>query len=356
MTYEVAIVGASGYTGGELLRVLAVHPDVNVKVVTSREYANKPVYYAHPHLRGIYPASLKFKRLDDPDQLSDVVGDVDLVFLALPHKVSLHYVPKALEVGYKVVDLSADYRLKRVEDYKTWYGYEHPYPDLLEKAVYGLPELYGDKIRGAQLVANPGCNATSSILAVLPPAAERIIDLDRIVVDVKVGSSEAGAKPYRGGHHPEREGTARPYDAEGHRHVAELEQVIRDYTGRDVKVGFTPHAVSMIRGSLASAYSWLTKDLAPLDVQRIYAKYYAGKKFVKIVRGAPMPYPDVKNVYGSNYAEVGFALDKRVGRLAMFAAIDNLMKGAAGTAVQNMNLMLGMDEDEGLKNLVPVRP
>jgi len=353
---KVAIVGGSGYTGGELLRILAVHPKVEVVAVTSREYAGKPVYYAHPHLRGIYKASLKFKKLERPEDIADVVGDVDLVFLALPHKVSLHYVPKALEVGYKVVDLSADYRLKRLEDYKRWYGYEHPYPDLLEKAVYGLPELYGDKIKNAKLVANPGCNATSSILATIPPAAEGIIDVEHIVVDVKVGSSEAGAKPYRGGHHPEREGTARPYDAEGHRHVAELEQAIRDFVGKDVKVAFTPHAVSMIRGSLASAYSWLTKDVTPLDVQRAYAKYYAGKRFVKIVRGPPMPYPDVKNVYGSNYAEVGFALDKRVGRLAMFAAIDNLMKGAAGAAVQNMNIMMGLEEDEGLKYLIPVRP
>jgi len=353
---KVAIVGGSGYTGGELLRILAVHPRAEVSVVTSREYAGKPVYYAHPHLRGLYRASLKFKKLDKADEIVDVVGDADVVFLALPHKVSLHYVPKALEAGYKVIDLSADYRLKRLEDYKKWYGYEHPYPDLLEKAVYGLPELYGDKIKGASLVANPGCNATSSILATVPPAASGIIDLEHIVVDVKVGSSEAGAKPYRGGHHPEREGTARPYDAEGHRHVAELEQALRDFAGKDVKVGFTPHAVSMIRGSLASAYSWLVKDVEALDVQRAYARYYAGKKFVRIVRGPPMPYPDVKNVYGSNYAEVGFALDKRVGRLAMFAAIDNLMKGAAGTAVQNMNLMLGFEEDEGLRYLVPVRP
>ncbi len=353
---SVAVVGASGYTGGEILRILSVHPEVEVKVVTSREYAGKPVYYAHPHLRGIYKATLKFKKLEKPEDLPSVVGDVDLVFLALPHKVSLHYVPKALEVGMKVVDLSADYRLKRVEDYKLWYGYEHPYPDLLERSVYGLPELYSDKIRSADLVANPGCNATSSILATLPPAAEGIIDVDHIVVDVKVGSSEAGAKPYRGGHHPEREGAARPYDASGHRHVAELEQALREFVGKDVKVGFTPHAVSMIRGSLASAYSWLVKDVSALDVQRAYAKFYAGKPFVRIVRGPPMPYPDVKNVYGSNYAEVGFALDERVGRLAMFAAIDNLMKGAAGTAVQNMNLMLGFKEDEGLRNLVPVRP
>ncbi|ALU11547.1 N-acetyl-gamma-glutamyl-phosphate reductase [Ignicoccus islandicus DSM 13165] len=352
--YRVAIVGASGYTGGELLRILAVHPQVEVSVATSREYAGKFVYYAHPHLRGFY--KLKFKKLDNPDQLSEVVGDVDLVFLALPHKVSLHYVPKALEIGLKVVDLSADYRLKRLEDYKIWYGYEHPYPDILEKAVYGIPELYSEKIKGAQLVANPGCNASSSILATVPVAAEGLIDLDHLVVDVKVGSSEAGAKPYRGGHHPEREGTARPYDASGHRHVAELEQVLREFTGRDVKVAFTPHAVSMIRGSLASAYSWLTRDVSELDVQRAYAKFYAKKPFVKIVRGAPMPYPDVKNVYGSNYAEVGFAVDKRVGRIAMFAAIDNLMKGAAGVAVQNMNLMLGLPEDEGLKYLVPVRP
>ncbi len=327
---------------------------MEVTLVTSREYAGKPIYYAHPHLRGFYK-NMKFVRVDNPNELDRYFDKADLFFLALPHKVSLHYVPKLVEVGLKVIDLSADYRLKRLEDYKIWYGYEHPYPDLLQRAVYGIPEIYSEKIKGAQLVANPGCNAIASVLAVLPPAEAGIIDLDRLVVDVKVSSSEAGAKPYRGSHHPEREGVIRPYEAEGHRHVAELEQVLREFTGKEVKVGFTPHAVSSVRGAFASAYSWLTKEVNDLDVRRIYARRYAKRPFIRIVKGAPTPYPDVKNVIGSNFVEVGYALDRRVGRLAMFAAIDNLMKGAAGTAVQNMNLMLGLKEEEGLY-FPPVRP
>ncbi len=347
---KAAVIGASGYTGGELLRLLAFHDEIEVAVATSRELDGKPVHYAHPNLRGIY-RGLKFVNKDPVEAASSC----DVVFLALPHGVSLHYVPKLLEIGVLVVDLSADYRLKNPEDYKRWYGYEHPYPDLLKKAVYGLPELHRDELRGAKLIACPGCNSTASILALAPLVKEKLIDLDHIAVDVKVGSSEAGSKPSPGSHHPERANVIRPYDAEGHRHVAEVEQELSALAGRDLKVAFTPHAVGCIRGALASCYSWLAGGADELKVWRAYAAMYAKEPFVRIVRGGRMRYPDPKYVIGSNYADVGFAIDKRVNRIVAFAAIDNLVRGAAGQAIHCANITLGLPETMGLE-VPPLHP
>jgi len=349
---NVAVVGASGYTGGELLRILSGHPEVEVSIVTSREYKGKLVHYAHPNLLGV--RKLKRLKFEDID-VNKIATLSDVVFLALPHGVSLNYVPSLLEVGLKVIDLSADFRLKNPEEYKRWYGIEHPYPDLLERSVYGLPELHRDEIKQANLVSSPGCNATASILALTPLVKHKIVDLDHIVVDVKVGSSEAGATPSKWSHHPERENVIRPYSAEGHRHVAEVEQELSLIAGREVRIGFTPHAISSIRGALASAYSWLVKDVSEIEVLRTYTSTYAKEPFIRIMYKAPLKYPDPKYVIGSNYADVGFALDKRIGRIVSFAAIDNLVKGAAGQAVQCFNIMMGFDETLGL-NMPPLRP
>ena len=218
MSVKVAIIGASGYTGGELLRILALHREVEVVAATSREYAGKPIPHAHPHLRGFYRA-MRFIEVN-----LDKILEADVVFLSLPAGVSLNYVPKLLESGLKVVDLGPDYRLKNPEDYVRWYGFEHPHPDLLKKAIYGMPELYRSELANARLIASPGCNSTAAILSLIPAVKEKLIDLDHIAVDVKVGSSEAGRKPAAGTHHPERENVIRPYEASGHRHVAEVEQ------------------------------------------------------------------------------------------------------------------------------------
>lgn len=342
MTVKVAVVGASGYTGGELLRILASHPEVEVVAATSREYAGKPVAHAHPHLRGFY-RNMRFVQVG-----SQKVSEADVVFLSLPSGVALNLVPQFLSQAVKVIDLGPDYRLKDKEEYRRWYGREHPHPDLLEKAVYGLPELHREEIRAANLIASPGCNSTAAILSLIPAVENDLIDLEHIVVDVKVGSSEAGRKPAPGTHHPERANVIRPYEASGHRHVAEVEQELSQIAGRRLRVAFTPHAVGSIRGALVSSHVWLKEGVDEGGILKAYARRYGKEPFVRIIRGPPVGYPDPKYVIGSNFADVGFAVDSRVGRAVLFAAIDNLMKGAAGQAVQNLNITLGIDERTGL--------
>lgn len=346
---RAAVVGGSGYTGGELLRILVVHPQVEITTVTSREYAGKPVSLVHPNLKGFL--NMNFSQFS-----LDKIGDkADVVFLGLPHGVSLNYVPKLLEMGLQVVDLSADFRLKNPELYKFWYGIEHPYPDLLDKAVYGLPELHEEELKGAKLIASPGCNATATILALAPVVHWNMASNLRFVSDVKVSSSEGGAKPSEGSHHPERQNAIRPYEAEGHRHAAEAEQELSRLGKREVKVSIVPHAISSVRGALASSHAWLDQTLDDLDIWKKIAEFYKGKRFIRIIRGGIHPYPDPKYVVGSNFADVGFANEKRVLRLTMFSAIDNLMKGAAGQAVQSFNISRGFKEDEGLRT-PPLRP
>jgi len=347
---KVCIAGGSGYTGGELLRLLALHPQAEVVMATSREYVGKPIHYVHFNLRGVYK-NLKFSKLD----VSLISKNCDVVFLSLPHGTSVDYVPKLLEVGLTVVDLSADFRLKDPQAYKVWYGYEHPYPDLLKKAVYGLPEIHRDEIRGAKLIAVPGCNATASILSLIPLVKRRVIDTDKIVIDVKVGSSEAGSKPSIGDHHPEREGCVRPYNADGHRHVAEVQQELSTIAGQEVVATMIPHAVSNVRGALASSHAWLSTEVEELDVLKAFVETYKGEPFIRIIYKIPPNYPDPKYVIGSNYADLGFALEKRVGRITSFCAIDNLMKGAAGQAIQVFNIAVGFNETLGLQ-ITPLKP
>ncbi|MCS7132111.1 MAG: N-acetyl-gamma-glutamyl-phosphate reductase [Aigarchaeota archaeon] len=349
MGVRVAIIGASGYTGGELLRILSLHREVEVIAATSREYAGKPITHVHPHLRGFY-ANMRFMDVD-----LDKILRADAVFLSLPAGVSLQYTPRILESGLKVVDLGPDYRLKNAEDYVRWYGFEHPQPDLLKKVVYGMPELHREELKSAELIASPGCNSTAAILALIPAVKEKLIDLDHIAIDVKVGSSEAGRKPTAGSHHPERDNVIRPYEASGHRHVAEVEQELSALAGRWLKIAFTPHAVGCIRGALATAHTWLVEGADEKAIVRAFASCYGKEPFIRIVRGPPVGYPDPKYVVGSNFADVGFAYDERVGRAAFMAAIDNLMKGAAGQAVQAFNIVMGFDEREGLLT-PPLKP
>jgi len=345
---RVGIVGASGYTGGELLRLLALHPEVEVTVATSREYAGQPITSVHFHLRG-FVGNLKFS----PLSIDLLLEKCDLVFMSTPAGVSKDLTPKLLEHGLSVIDLSPDFRLKDPRQYEVWYEFEHPAPDLLEKAVYGLPELHREELRSAKLVANPGCNATAALLSLIPAVEAGAIDPEHIAVDVKVGSSEAGMKPSIGTHHPERANVMRPYEASGHRHVAEVEQELRRVAGKEVRVVLVPHAVGAVRGALATSHVWLTDgSLDELALWRTYAKRYGNEPFVRIVRGR---YPDPKYVIGSNFTDVGVAVEQRLRRAALFAAIDNLMKGAAGQAVQCMNIVLGIDERTGL-NYPPLRP
>ncbi|MCS7107457.1 MAG: N-acetyl-gamma-glutamyl-phosphate reductase [Acidilobaceae archaeon] len=347
---KVAVLGASGYTGGELLRILALHPNVEVTLATSREFVGRPIHYVHFNLRGYYK-DLRFSRL----ALDALLKEAEVVFSALPHGVGMHIVASALEAGLKVIDLSADFRLKDPAVYKRWYGMEHPYPDLLQKAVYGLPELHREELRGAQLIASPGCNATASILALAPLVKQKLIDLEKIVVDVKAGSSEGGSEPSRGSHHPEREGAIRPYEAEGHRHSAEASQELSALAGEEVKVSLVPHAVSSVRGALASAHAWLVGGAGREDVTKAFVDMYSREPFVRFIFMAPPGYPDPKYVVGSNYVDVGAAVESSLSRVTAFAALDNLMKGAAGQAVQAFNISMGFDERTALR-LIPLKP
>ncbi len=348
MALKTAVLGASGYTGGELLRILAGHPELEVVYASSREYRGKPIYYAHPALQGFY-RGLRYSELD-LDSILDL--EPDIVFNALPHGVGAQLTGELYDAGIRIVDLSADYRLESMEEYERWYG-PHPRPDLLGKSVYGLPEIAGEELRGARLIAVPGCNATAAILAAAPLVL--LPGIDWFIVDVKVGSSEHGSKPSRGTHHPEREGSARPYSGEGHRHEAEAEQALSRIAGRRIRVSLIPHAVPLTRGALASAHTLPRGDLPVSEVSRVYSRFYRGSRFVRISRFGPLRYPDVKNVVGSNYADVGYAVDSRTGRVSGFAAIDNLVRGAAGQAVQALNIALGFDEGLGL-SYPPLRP
>lgn len=342
---RVGVFGASGYVGGEILRLLLCHPRVEVVAATSNTYAGEYVHRVHPNIRG--QTTLKFIKSDP----SKVAGLCDVLFVATPHGISSSFIPQILSSGIKIIDTSADFRLKNPEDYLEWYGWTHKCPEMLNKAVYGLPELHREEIRGAQLVAVPGCMATAGILALAPIVKSGNIEKDRIVVDFKIGSSGAGAKPSLSTHHSEHYSVVRPYKPVGHRHTAELEQELSLLCGGKLKISMSAHAVNMVRGILSTCHVFLREPIKSIEVWRLYRVFYSGEPFIRFIRDTKgaFRYPDPKITVGSNYCDIGFELDERTGRLVILSAIDNLMKGAAGTAVQDMNIMCGWDEREGLR-------
>ncbi len=332
---KVEIVGGSGYTGGELLRLLLRHPKVEVAQVTSDSMAGKPIGRAHPNLRKV--TDLTFTPHSD-------LEPCDLLFLAMPHGRSMGRMSQFLVRAGKVIDLSADFRLKDPALYREYYGVEHPRPDLLAQSVYGLPELHRQAIRQATLVSGPGCIATAAILAIHPLAKAGLIDPERLVVDAKTGSSAGGVDGGTASQHPERSGVMRIYAPVGHRHTAEIEQE----TG--VKVALSCHAVEAVRGILATCHAFLQDSVTSKDLWRVYREAYHGEPFVRIVTepAGLYRYPEPKILAGTNFCDVGFALDAHANRVVAVAALDNLMKGAAGTAVQCMNLVAGYPETMGL--------
>ncbi|MHA1595022.1 MAG: N-acetyl-gamma-glutamyl-phosphate reductase [Candidatus Baldrarchaeia archaeon] len=344
---RVGVIGGRGYVGGELLRLLLLHPYVEISCVTSRKAAGEFVYREHPNLRKL--TSLKFEDVN----LSRIGDKCDVVFTAVPHGAAMDLVHELYEMGLKVIDLSADFRLKNPEAYKIWYGFEHKYPDLLEKSVYGLPELHRDEIKRAKIVANPGCMACPSILALFPLVKELDVDLFRIVVDCKEGSSAGGVEVSRSSHHPERSNVVRPYKVTGHRHTAEIEQELSAVMGKDVKISMSAHAVDMVRGVLATCHVFLRENSTIEDERvlwRIYRKYFSNEPFIRLVKEKKGIYrlPDPKAVVGTNFCDIGFEYEDRTRRIVALAAVDNLVKGAAGQAIQNMNIMCGIDETTGL--------
>jgi N-acetyl-gamma-glutamyl-phosphate/LysW-gamma-L-alpha-aminoadipyl-6-phosphate reductase len=337
-----AIVGGSGYTGGELLRLLLDHPHIDVRQVTSERLDGQFVHFTHPNLRR--RTSLKFVR-------SDAVERVDLLFLCLPHGSAVKRVEQFAALADRIVDLSADFRLRRADDYARWYGAAHAKPEWLEKFVYGLPELHREAIRQATYVSGVGCNATATTLAVWPLAAAGLVDAARgIVCEVKVGSSEGGAASSDASHHPERAGVMRSFAPTGHRHTAEVLQALR-LRQVETEVHLSATAVDNVRGVLATAHVFIKPGAAERDIWKAYRDAYNNEPFVRLVkeRAGLYRYPEPKILAGSNYADVGFELDATTGRVVAMCAIDNLMKGAAGTAVQCANLMCGWEETVGLE-------
>jgi N-acetyl-gamma-glutamyl-phosphate reductase len=335
---KIAIVGASGYTGGELIRLLKNHEKVEINALTSRKYADTPIYKVHPHIRD---DDLVFKDIK-PNSL-----DADIVFTATPHGASMKIVPEILETGVKVIDFSGDYRFKDIAIYEKWYDLKHSSPI---KAVYGLPEIYKKDIKKANLVANPGCFPTGAILANLPLSKEKLVE--RIIVDSKTGISGGGATPAPVFHFPNSSDNVIPYNATKHRHMPEIQQELGMYS--NVKVSFTPHLVPVIRGILTTSHSFPEDDsITSEKLIKIYKKHYKDEIFVKVLEDGEIP--QLNSVRGSNFAHIGcFEIDE-TGRLVIISAIDNLVKGASGQALHNMNLMCGFKEDEGL-NSYGLRP
>lgn len=341
---RAGIIGATGYGGKELIRILSRHPEVEITSLTAKLDAPVSISEVFPFFRG------KVDMTCHPFEGTGVIlPEVDVIFLALPHRVSMEIASEFLAWGKKVIDLSADFRLKDPEVYEAWYKVAHKERHLLENAVYGLPELYRQKIKTASLIANPGCYPTSIILALAPLVREgrNPVELDDIIIDSKTGVSGAGRSPSMTAHFPEINEDMLAYNVAGHQHTPEIEQELSNLAGRAIKITFTPHLVPITSGILSTAYLRLKKEIQWEALSVIYQDFYQGRPFIRLLPEGT--YPRVKNVVGTNICEIGWQIDKRTSRLIVISAIDNLIKGASGQAVQNMNLVFGFDEETGLR-------
>ena len=339
----VSIIGASGYTGGELLRLLLEHPDVEIKQATSERNAGKFVHTTHPNLR---------KRTQLKYSSRDSLEKCDVLFLCLPHGVSMESVPQLRDKASIIIDLSADYRLNNPQDYPVWYGHEHTHPDLLGEFAYGIPELHREAIRSADFISGAGCTATTAILGLYPLFRAGIVDLEMpTVIESKVGSSGAGGESGPGSHHPERSGVIRSFKPTGHRHSAEIIQECT-FDGRVPKVALSVTSVESVRGIVTTSHVFLKERLTDKDLWRIYRPAYKDEPFMRLVKESSglHRYPEPKILAGTNYCDVGFEIDELSGtpRVVVIAALDNLMKGASGMGVQAMNVRCGFAETAGL--------
>ena len=349
---KVGIIGATGYAGNELVRLLMGHKDVEIMWYGSRSYIYKKYAEVYQNM---------FEIVEDTcldDNMEELASKVDVIFTATPQGFLAGVLTEEILSKVKIIDLSADFRIKDVRTYEKWYKIEHRSPQFIEEAVYGLCELNRDKIKGARLIANPGCYTTCSILTAYPLVKEGLIDPDTLIIDAKSGTSGAG----RGAKLPnlfcEVNENMKAYGVTNHRHTPEIEEQLGYAAGKEIVVNFTPHLVPMNRGILATEYATLNKKADGMlptyeEVKAVYDKYYKNEKFVRVLEKDICP--ETKWVEGSNYVDVNFKIDERTGRIVMMGALDNLVKGAAGQAVQNMNLLFGFDEAEGL-NLVPMFP
>lgn len=349
---KVGIIGSTGYAGGELVRILMNHKDVEIKWYGSRSYVDQKYSDVYRNFFEI----VEDKCFDD--NIAELVDQVDVVFTATPQGYLAGILTEELLRKAKFVDLSADYRIKDVATYEKWYGIEHKSPQLIPEAVYGLCEVNREDVKKARLVANPGCYTTCSILTCYPLVKEGLIDVDTLIIDAKSGTSGAGRGAKLPNLYCEVNENIKAYGVASHRHTPEIEEQLGYAGDCQVTLNFTPHLVPMNRGILATAYAKLKMKAdgslpTEAEVRAAYNKYFANEKFVRVLDKGVCP--ETKWVEGSNYVDVNFVIDERTGRVIMMGAIDNLVKGAAGQAVQNMNLMFGFAEDEGL-NLVPMFP
>ena len=344
---KVGIIGSTGYAGGELVRILTAHKDAEIIWYGSRSYIDRKYADVYQNMFQIVDAVCM------DDNMDELAEQVDVIFTATPQGLCASLVSEAVLSKVKIIDLSADFRIKDVSVYEEWYGIEHKSPQFIEEAVYGLCEINREDVKKARLVANPGCYTTCSILTAYPLAKEGLIDMSTLIIDAKSGTSGAGRGAKLPNLYCEVNENIKAYGVATHRHTPEIEEQLGYAAGEDVVLNFTPNLVPMNRGILATEYAKLLKDVTYEEVKAVYDKYYADEKFVRVLDEGVCA--ETKWVEGSNYVDVNFKIDNRTGRIIMMGAIDNLVKGAAGQAVQNMNLMFGLKESEGLE-LVPSFP
>ena len=339
---KVSVLGATGYAGVELVRLLCSHKEAEIKYLVSKSFAGQRLSEVYPNFSGKYD----FELCDlDIDKVS---AESDVVFTALPHGASKEVIPLLCEKGVKVIDLSGDFRYDDPKVYEKWYGAPHTNPELMKKAVYGLCELHREKIKNADLIGNPGCYTTCSILGTAPLLKNGFIDEDSIIIDAKSGVTGAGRSTSLDNSFCECTENMKAYKLATHRHTSEIEQELSKFASKDIMVSFTPHLIPLKRGILATIYANLKKDVTDEDVYNAYKEFYKDEYFVRVY--APGKLPETNHVAGSNYVDIGFKVDKRLKRVIITSAIDNIVKGAAGQAVQNMNIMFGIDEKTGLDN------
>lgn len=344
---KVGIIGSTGYAGGELARLLLQRDDIEIKWYGSRSYIGQKYASLYPNM---------YKIVDEEcmdDNMKELAGQVDVVFTATPQGLCASLVDEEILSKVKIIDLSADFRIKDVSVYEEWYKLTHASPQFLEEAVYGLPEVNRERVKQARLIANPGCFPTCSFLSVYPLVKEGLVDLDTIIIDAKSGTSGAGRGAKMDSLYCEVNENIKAYGVGTHRHTPEIEEQLSYAAGRPVTISFTPHLVPMNRGILVTAYGSLTKEVTYEEVRAVYDKYYKDEFFVRVLEKDVVP--QTRWVEGSNFADVNFKIDPRTRRIVMMGAIDNMVKGAAGQAIQNMNLMFGLPENTGLKQ-IPVFP
>jgi N-acetyl-gamma-glutamyl-phosphate reductase len=344
---RAAIVGSTGYGGVELIRLLQAHPYVRITSVISSSSAGEPIAEGFPHLSEIITDTL------DAVDVPLIASKADVVFLATPAGISSSLSPQLLEAGLKVIDISGDFRLKSRDEYEQWYKKPAADAAWIDKAIYGLCEVFGQEVAGADFIANPGCFPTATLLGLVPALAAGWIDPDTIIIDAKSGVSGAGRGVNLGVHYAEINENFYAYKVNKHQHTPEIEQVLSRVAGRPVITTFTTHLVPMTRGIMSTMYAKLNKERTEVDFASLYRDYYEGRRFVRIRENGNLP--RTKQVTGSNYCDIGFSVDERTGRVTIVSAIDNVVKGAAGQAIQNLNLMMGWEEHTGLL-FVPVYP